>query len=276
MLVVLVTQKTDALLVIVVSGTLITLFQLYNAYGGWAQWRKQREAAVEETAVSHTSIARAHDSGIARAHDEARQRGIAHAVEDLLTSGRLTKFNVAPHRIRTLVCHLYGLDPQLFVHDDDHHHHERIPEPNLDLEAAYQEAYGQIDQIARRIEDYSHIGIFTFIHNYHLNWVDPAHNRTAATVQQAMLDILFPLTEHDEIWQEYCAYQPETLPEPIWQFSRQRYIWAKDQWPNLSDRITTIWVLQDFGLIPDDIDVQMVISVANGRQFRTVSIPAKG
>jgi hypothetical protein len=64
------------------------------------------------------------------------------------------------------------------------------------------------------------------------------------------------------------------LPEPIWQFSRRRYLWAKDQWPNLSDRITTIWTLQDFGLVSKDIDVEMVISVAGGKQYRMVKISA--
>jgi hypothetical protein len=114
-----------------------------------------------------------------------------------------------------------------------------------------------------------------FIRNYHLNWVAPDHGRDAAIVQQAMLDVLFPLTDHDTIRAEYYAFQPKRQPEVIWQFSRQRYLWAKDQWPNLSGRITTIWTLQDFELIPRDIDVKMVISVADGKHFKTVSIPAK-
>jgi hypothetical protein len=62
------------------------------------------------------------------------------------------------------------------------------------------------------------------------------------------------------------------MPEAIWQFSRQRYLWAKDQWPNLSGRITTIWTLQDFGLIPQELDIKTVISVADGRQFKLVKI----
>ena len=94
-------------------------------------------------------------------------------------------------------------------------------------------------------------------------------------VQKAMLDILFPLTDHDEIWEEYRHFEPKFQPEPIWQFSRRRYVWAKDQWPNLSDRITTIWTLQDFGLIPSDIDVKTVISVADGKRQMQVKIPAK-
>jgi hypothetical protein len=112
-----------------------------------------------------------------------------------------------------------------------------------------------------------------FIHNYHLNWVATEHGRDEVAVKRAMLDILFPLTDNDEIWAEYSAFEPEHLPEPIWQFSRRRYLWAKDQWPNLSDRITTIWTLQDFGLISRDIDVKTVISVAGGKQFMMVKIP---
>ena len=111
-----------------------------------------------------------------------------------------------------------------------------------------------------------------FIKNYHLNWVAPEQGRDAAEVQQAMLDILFPLTSHDEIWSEYCAYTPHRQPEDIWQFSRQRYQWAKEQWPNLSGRITTVWTLQDFGLIPKEIDIKMVISVADGKQFQQIKI----
>ena len=81
--------------------------------------------------------------------------------------------------------------------------------------------------------------------------------------------------ELDAIWEEYRHFEPEYQPEPIWQFSRRRYVWAKDQWPNLSDRITTIWTLQDFGLIPADIDVKTVISVADGKRQMQVKIPAK-
>ena len=154
-------------------------------------------------------------------------------------------------------------------------HHERIEEPNLDLEKTYQNAYNQRPQIARSIEDYSHYGIFTFIHNYHRNWAEPEHGRDAAVVQKAMLDILFPLTDHDEIWEEYCRFEPKLMPEAIWQFSRRRYLWAKDQWPNLSDRITTIWTLQDFGLVPQDIDVKTVITVADGKRQMHVKIPTK-
>jgi hypothetical protein len=111
-----------------------------------------------------------------------------------------------------------------------------------------------------------------FIRNYHLNWVAAEHGRDAEAVQQAMLDILFPMTPHEVIWKEYCAFKPEHYPEPVWQFSRQRYLWAKDQWPNLSDRITTVWTLQDFGLLPKEVDIRTIISVAGGKQYKIVNI----
>ena len=92
------------------------------------------------------------------------------------------------------------------------------------------------------------------------------------TVVRAMLNILFPMTDSKEIWEEYSAFKPTSQPEPIWQFSRRRYVWAKDQWPNLSDRITTIWTLQDFGMLPRDVDVKTVISVSDGRARMSVKI----
>ncbi len=103
----------------------------------------------------------------------------------------------------------------------------------------------------------------------------PGEARDAGVVQQAMLDILFPLTPHDQIWQEYRDFEPVRQPESIWQFSRRRYVWAKDQWPNLSDRITTIWTLQDFGLIPHDVDVETVMTVADGKAQVQVKIPPR-
>lgn len=270
MAVVLVTQKTDALVAIALAGAAITLFQLYIANGGVK--RSVRE--VSPPAFPPGTSKLAYEMGIQRAHDQARQRGIVDALEELIASGALSKFNVGPDRIRRLVCYLYNIDPVLFGRNG-HHTDERIEEPNLALEETYQQAYNQRDRLARRIEDYSHFGIFTFIHNYHVNWVAPEHGRDAAAVQQAMVDILFPLTPHEEIWAEFCAFKPQRQPEPIWQFSRQRYLWAKDQWPNLSGRITTIWTLQDFNLIPKEIDVKMVISVADGKQYKTLKIPTK-
>jgi hypothetical protein len=194
-------------------------------------------------------------------------------MKDLIDKSALVKFNVGPARVIELVCYLYNLDPELFVQKGDHHDH--IEEPSQELEKVYQKAYDQRDKILRRIEDYSHFGIFMFINNYHINWVDLDHGRDASLVQKAMLDILFPLTPHDEIWAEYRAFEPRFQPEPIWQFSRRRYVWAKDQWPNLSDRITTIWTLQDFGLIPEDIDVKTIITVADGKRQMQVKIPGK-
>ena len=271
MLLILITQKTDALLAIVLAGAAITIFQLYIARGKLSR----EERAVEVIPLFPPGTRQpAYDMGVQRAHDEARQRGIAHAVEDLWESGAFAKFNVGPDRIKTLVSYLYNVEISLFG-ENGHHDHERIEEPSPELEVTYRRAYDQKQQILRRVEDYSHFGIFMFIHNYHLNWAAPKHGREASVVQKAMLDILFPLTDHEEIWQEFQSFEPQIVPEPIWQFSRRRYRWAKNQWPNLSDRITTIWTLQDFGLVPQDIDVQMIISVADGRQFRLVEIPPR-
>lgn len=269
MLLVLVTQKTEALPAIILFGAAITAFQIFYARRGV----KQQPDKIKPPEFAPGTRRLHYEAGVQRAHDEARQRGIADAVTELIESGAMSKFNVGPERITTLVSYLYNVDPRLFNGHDEHH--ERIEEPSLELEATYEAAYNQQKQLARRIEDFSHFGIFMFINNYHINWVDEVHGRDAATVQQAMLDILFPLTPHEQIWQEYCAFKPERQPEPIWQFSRRRYLWAKDQWPNLSDRITTIWTLQDFGLLPLDIDVRTVITVADGRQQLSVRIPAR-
>ena len=270
MLIVLITQKTDALGAIILGGTLITLFQLYIAKGKLRGKTPSFDSSAPILPV-YSAEKPNYDNGHVRAHIEARQRGIVHAVEDLIKTGSFAKFNVGPERIRILVCYLYNLDEQLFYHAE--HEHERIEEPNNALEETYQAAYAQKQDILRKVEEYSHFGIFTFIHNYHLNWVSEEHGRYAAEVQKAMIDILFPLTPHEEIWKEFCEYKPKRQPEPIWQFSRRRYLWAKDQWPNLSDRITTIWTLQDFGLIPEELKVSTIISVENGRQYMRVVFP---
>jgi hypothetical protein len=269
MILVLVTQKTDALPAIIITGATITILQILYARGGFG---KKKE---EKTIVDYPpgTLEPDYEKGVQRAHDEARKRGIAHAVEDLIHEGAFAKFNVGPERILLLVSYLYNVDMDLFKHEDDHH--ERIEEPSEDLEATYQEAYNQKKQILRRIEDYSHFGIFMFINNYYINWVDEEHGRDEEVVQKAMVDILFPLTPHEEIWAEFRNFKPIQQPEPIWQFSRRRYLWAKDQWPNLSDRITTIWTLQDFGLISPDIDVKTVIAVADGKRHMQVTFPAK-
>mgnify|MGYP006921586945 CR=1 FL=1 len=269
MLIVLLTQKTDALPAIILAGAAITVFQIVYANGGLKRYKGK---VVLPTHAPGSEKIR-FEMGIVRAHDQARQRGYAHAISDLIDDGSFAKFNVAPERIKRLACYLYNLDHHVF--DDEGHHGERIEEPSIELQTTYQNAYDRKAELAREIEDYSHFGIFTFIHNYHINWVDESRGRDAAIVQQAMLDILFPLTGHDEIWREYLTFEPMYQPEPIWQFSRRRYLWAKDQWPNLSDRITTIWTLQDFDLLAKDIDVQTVISVAGGRQFKLVNIPGQ-
>ncbi|MAU00288.1 MAG: hypothetical protein CL608_24370 [Anaerolineaceae bacterium] len=269
MMIVLVTQKTDALGVIIVFGAIITIIQFVNANGGL---KKLSDIAIVKPAAPLQPSELEGQLGLLRAHDEARQRGIVHAVDDLIHEGAFAKFNVGPDRIRTLICYLYKLEPTIF--EREAHHHERIEEPSTELQDTYQAAFEQRKQILRDVEDYSHFGIFTFIHNYHINWVSEEHGRNASVVQKAMLSILFPQTDSQEIWEEFRNYKPQIQPEPIWQFSRRRYLWAKDQWPNLSDRITTIWTLQDFGLISKDINVETVIAVADGRKQMLVKIPS--
>ncbi|MCA9974415.1 MAG: hypothetical protein KC413_01640, partial [Anaerolineales bacterium] len=267
MLIVLVTQKTDALVVIVIFGALITLLQLFIANGGL---KHPEDTAVRPPSPLQPKADPVH-IGLERAHDEARQRGIVDATEDLIHSGGFAKFNVGPDRIRQLICYLYKLNPDLFKQEE---HHERIEEPSIELEETYRAAFNQRERIFRDVENYSHFGIFTFIHNYYINWVSEEHGRDDATVQKAMLSILFPQTDAKLIWAEFQAFEPQIQPEGIWQFSRQRYLWAKDQWPNLSDRITTIWTLQDFGLISRDINVETIIAVADGRKQVLVKIPS--
>ncbi len=264
---VLVTQKTHALVAVVGAGAVITLYQLYIANGGI---HRQDARRLIDKIIAQKERIKPH-SGLERAIEQARQRGVADAVEDLITEGRMVKFNVDDFRIHRLIIYLYNLSPNIFEPDSEHGH-ERIQEPNLILEEAYERAYAKKEEYLRRIEDYSHYGIFMFIHNYHVNWVSRETGRDPDVVKQAMVDILFPLTPHDEIWAEYQDFKPVRQSEETWQFSRQRYRWAKNQWPNLSDRITTIWTLQDFGLVPKDVDFDMVITVANGKQFRRVKV----
>lgn len=271
MMLVLVTQKTEALGVIVAAGAIITLLQIYMANGGF---KRQPDGTILPPANPPGMEKLAYEMGIERAHDQARQRGLADSIEDMLDSGQFAKFNLGPERIRTMVCYLYNIDGKLFSLRHDNHH-ERIEEPNLNLEATYQAAYGQREKILRDVEYYSHFGIFTFIHNYHMNWVGNTDERDATVVIRAMLNVLFPLTDDDQMWAEYCAHEPRILPEQIWQFCRPRYRWAKNQWPNLSDRITTIWTLQDFDLLPKDIEVETAVSVANGKRYVMVQIPSQ-
>ncbi len=267
--IVLVAEKTHALYAVAIAGALITIFQILVANGGL---KRQDVKKLMDIIIAGKEKIKPR-SGIERAIDQARQRGIADALEDLHQEGRLVKFNVDFWRVQRLVAYLYHLDPDVFEKHNDHDD-ERIEEPNLILAEAYERAYAQKEAILARIEQYSHYGIFMFIHNYHVNWIAPERGRGPEIVQQAMIDILFPLTPHEEIWREYQAFKPVRQPDEIWQFSRQRYLWAKDQWPNLSDRITTIWTLQDFGLLPEDVEFDMVVTVANGKQFRRIHVHA--
>jgi len=269
--IVLVTQKTDALGVIIVVGVAMTLFQIYMARGGVKSDEKKQERIRYEMG----EVPKSYDCGIQRSFDEARQRGVADLVNDMIADGTFNKFNVEPSRICRLVGYIKNIRPEYFHIGEDNGHHERIQEPSLELEAAYQNAYSRRDELLAEIESYSHFGIFMYIDKYHQNWVAHDKGRDPATVQQAMLDLLFPLTEHDVIWKEYQEYNWHKVPESIWQFSRERYQWAKSQWPNLADRITTIWTLQDFGLIPDEVDVTMIVS-STMNDLRKVEIHTHG
>ncbi|MEM9951158.1 MAG: hypothetical protein AAF846_06150 [Chloroflexota bacterium] len=269
---VLVATKTDALFVIATAGAIITLIQWMIANGGLQA--KPRKPATDPVDVME--IRPVYADGVTRAHDEARQRAVADAIHDMYHDGAFVKFNVDVERIVALTSYLFKVDRSYFNLEYGHDHHERFEEPSIELEQTYQNAYGMHQYIFDRIEHYSHYGIFTFIDKYHANWINPNRGRDGATVQQAMLDILFPMTAHDEIWEEYQTFDWEKLPEEVWQFSRERYRWAKDQWPNLSDRITTVWTLQDFGLIPEEVDVEMVISVSSENKLRRVGIHTHG
>ncbi len=271
---VLVTQKTDALGAIVVLAAIITLFQLYYAYGG------AKKDPAKLTAYAPTpATAPEYDSGIQRAHDKARARGIIDRVNALIEEGALVKFNVDHERIRRLITYVYSLDADAFeisseeaqYADDDHAH-----EPSQDLEVTYDQYFSARAEILGKIEDYSHYGIFTFIDKYYANWVNEEHGRDASEVQKAMISLLFPLTDDDIIWEQFQQYRWTFQPEPIWQFCRERYTWAKDQWPNLSGRLTTIWTLQELGLIPDEVDIKTVISINARNELREINIHTHG
>lgn len=269
--IILITQKTDALVVIVISGAIITFLQYYIANGGLS-----RQAVKIDGRPEPGILVPVYESGRMRAFDEARQRGIADAIHDMFEDGQFVKFNTDPDRIVRLVSHIHSVHPRHFNLDYGHEHHERFEEPSIELENTYQNAYQRHDELLADIERCSHYGIFTFIEKYHANWINPEHGRDSATVKQAMLRILFPLTPLDEVWAEFQNYQWEKQPEAIWQFSRERYRWAKDQWPNLSDRITTVWVLQDFNLIPEEVDVETLISVSSENRIKKVEIHTHG
>ena len=271
--IVLITQKTDALGVIVVAAALITVFQLYYAYGGAR--RDRAKLAPYQPAPAQKPD---YESGIQRAHDKARARGIINRVNALLDEGALVKFNVDSARVRRLVTYVFGLDEDAFAlqkmeaaYDDDHPH-----EPSADLDATYFKFFNARAEILAKIESYSHYGIFTFIDKYYANWVNEEHGRSAADVQKAMISLLFPLTDDDEIFAQFQQYKWEKQPEAIWQFCRERYSWAKDQWPNLSGRLTTVWTLQELGLIPDEVDIKTIISVNAVNELREVKIHTHG
>jgi hypothetical protein len=268
MMIVLITQKTDALGIIALFGIVITLFQIYIANGSLKRQRVINAKPISPLVKEGDD----YTMGIQRAHDQARQRGIVDGVNRLIKEGAFNKFNVQPDSIRELICYLYDLDPALFLGEETHH--DDADEPSVDLQETYQNAYAQRGKILEDVEHYSHFGIFTFIHNYHINWVSEELGRDSTIVTKVMLNILFPQTDHAVIWKEFSEFKPRTYPEPIWQFSRRRYLWAKDQWPNLSDRITTIWTLQDFGLLSKDINVETVIAVADGKKQVLVKIPS--
>jgi hypothetical protein len=272
---VLVTQKTDALFVIVLFGAAITLFQIYYSRGGFGRQKPQVEeaAAVPTIALRRGDVVKSYPSGWTRAKDEARQRGSAALLKDLIAEGAMIKFNVPYEVLYRLVQYMYDISPE-YCHPDAHNDHDPDDhhEPSSDLEVIYHAAYNQRKEMLKAVEEMSHYGIFTFIEKYYHNWVHEKYGRDAAAVQRVMIKILFPRTDTEQVWQEYQGYEWIKMPEDIWQFCRLRYNWAKDQWPNLSDRVTTVWTLQELGLIPDDVDIHMVIAVTERNDVRAVDI----
>jgi len=271
--VVLITQKTDALGAIIIIGTIVTLYQLYYAYGG-----PRHDPDKIEPYEPAPAKDRIYESGIQRAKEEARQRGIVDRLNELIEEGAMVKFNVEPERIMRLVTYVYNLEPDAFDQHshDDHHEEDHVHEPSLELERVYQKYYNSGEEIYNTVELYSHYGIFTFIVKYYANWVNDEHGRDAAEVQRSMISLLFPLTDDEIIWEQYQNYSWAKQPEPIWQFSRERYQWAKDQWPNLSGRLTTIWTLQEMGLIPDEVDIKTIISINSRNDLREIKIHTHG
>ncbi|MCE2472065.1 MAG: APC family permease [Anaerolineae bacterium] len=271
--IVLITQKTDALGAIVVLAVLITLFQLYYAFGG-----ARRDPAKLSAYTPAPDGKPDYHSGIQRAHDKARARGIIDRVNQLLEEGAVVKFNVDSARIRRLVTYVYCLDKDAFElqrmeaeYDDDIAH-----EPSKELDDTYFKTFNARDEIIAKIESYSHYGIFTFIDKYYANWVNEEHGRNGADVQRSMISLIFPLTDDDLIFEQFQQYKWEQQPEEIWQFCRERYSWAKDQWPNLSGRLTTVWTLQELGLIPDEVDIKTIISVNARNDLREIKIHTHG
>lgn len=244
--IVLVTQKTEALPPILVIATLLTLFQIFVARGGLRAVFPVTED--ERLASQLPGRQRLYASGDDRALDEARQHGIAELVDHLIEKGSMVKFNVEPGSIRELISYTHDILPVTWEETREAHYHgERFEEPSLHLEEAYWDACGKEDEIMGTIEHFSHYGIFTFVNKYCHNWV--SENRDLEVVQREMLKVLFPRTPLEQVWHEFQHYEWTHQPEEVWQFVRKRYQWAKDQWPNLSGRVTTIWTLQDLGII---------------------------
>lgn len=244
MLIVLVTQKTNALVLIGVAGASITALQFYIAWGSAKQPPEEDYLGIDIKPGTPPS----YSTGLQRAHDEARQRGIVDQVNALFEEGLLVKFNVEPPRIRRLISYTHNILTEAWDHVGDHH--DEHDEPSLDLQMTYDKAFRCRSEILKTIERYSHYGIFTFIEKYYHNWL--SEHRDKAIIEKTMIKALFPLTPLEEVWEELRAYEWLTQPEEVWQFCRERYQWAKDQWPNLSDRITTVWTLQDLGMLKEE------------------------
>ena len=245
MAIVLVTQKTEALIPIAFAAGLITVFQVFIFHGGFRSILPISDEDLERS--KRPGRVRLYRSGLDRALDEARQHGLAEVVEHLIDVGALVKFNVEPERVRRLIAYTHDILPITWLETEEAHHHgERFEEPSDFLEMTYWDAYKRHDEVLRTIEHYSHYGIFTFIDNYSHNWV--GLGREEHDVQREMIRALFPRTPLDEVWDEFQSYIWQKQPEDIWQFARLRYIWAKEQWPNISGRITTLWTLEDLGL----------------------------
>jgi hypothetical protein len=268
MLVVLITQKTDALVVIVISAAIITTIQLVVSRGGF----KPPAPDTLRPPIVPGHLPLLYANGLQRSLDEARQRGIADLVNELIEGGELVKFNVEPERIRRLVSYTHNVQLEYLQPPQEHEHydeHDKV-EPSLMLQAAYDEARGKREEVLNTIESYSHYGIFTFIEKYHHNWV--SDKRDKETVEKFMVKALFPRTPITEVWEELKRYEWVKLPEEVWQFCRERYRWAKDQWPNLSDRITTIWTLQDIGLL-EDANTEKILEVIERRSPQSPEPP---
>ena len=245
MAIVLVTQKTAALPPIVIAASIITLFQYLNYHGFFRRFVPITDEEIKKSQLPGRP--RIYGTGRDRALDEARQHGLAAMVDDLLHQGSMVKFNVEPARIRRLIGYTHDILPITWVETEEAHHHgERIEEPCEEQEQCYTDAYAMSDEIMQTIEHYSHYGIFTFIDKYGHNWVSEV--RDLATVQKAMIKALFPRTSPEQIWDEFNTFRWQQQPEEVWQFSRERYHWAKNQWPNISTHVTTIWTLQDVGI----------------------------